>query len=89
MHLMLKGTYVLLAVTVAGCAGAAVTQQSQTAPLSSARPTQIVVYPFAVDPSDVTLNQSFFQRTYRSISGEDESAQQLQIARDTAENVLS
>jgi len=87
MHFMLKRTYMLLAVTIAGCAGAAVTQQSQTAPMTSARPTQIVVYPFAVEPSDITLNQGFFQRTYRSVSGEDESAQQLQIARDTAENV--
>ena len=79
--------YLLLALAAFGCAGAQVTQQSEAAPISSAPPTQLYVYPFAVDPSDVTLNQGFFQKTYRNMSGEDQSADQLQIARHTAQNV--
>ncbi len=75
------------AIALAGCAGASVTQQSQGVPVTSARPRQIVVYRLAVDPSDVTLNQSIVQRAYRSVSGENETAQQHQLARDTAENI--
>ncbi|MFZ0890469.1 MAG: DUF4410 domain-containing protein [Candidatus Binataceae bacterium] len=87
MGIKLNRICVLLTVALAGCAGASATQQATMAPAVSARPTQIVVYPFSVDPSDVTLNQSIIQRAYRNVSGEDESAQQLKIAHDTAENV--
>lgn len=74
-------------VAVAGCAGAKVTQQSQSYPVEWTRPSQIVVYPLAADPSDVTHNQSIIQTTYKSVSGDNENAAQLQIARDTAELV--
>ncbi len=77
----------LMAVALAGCAGATATTQMQSLPSENARPSSMVVYPFAVDPSDITLNQSIFQRAYRNISGENQSAQQDKIARDTAENV--
>ena len=36
------------AIIVAGCAGAKTTQQSYQAPISNARPSAIVIYPFAV-----------------------------------------
>jgi uncharacterized protein DUF4410 len=85
---MIHRAGLLLAIVAAGCAGASVTQQTQSAaPAAGARPSQIVVYPFAVDPSDITLNQGFFQRAYREYSGENENAQQSQIAHDTAHNV--
>ncbi len=87
MGIRLKQMCLLLSAALVGCAGASATQQSAMSPAVGARPTQIVVYPFSVDPSDVTLNQSIIQRAYRSVSGEDESAQQLKIAHDTAENV--
>ncbi len=77
----------VVAAALAGCAGASATQQSSMAPAASARPTQIVVYPFSVDPSDVTLNSSIIQRAYRNASGENESDQQDKIAHDTAENL--
>lgn len=77
----------LLALAAAGCAGAQVTQQSQAVPVTTSRPAQIVVYPFAVSVDDVTLNQGIIASTYRNISGEDQTAQQLQVAKDTAHNV--
>ena len=79
--------YLLLAVAALGCASAKVEQQSDVAPVSNARPSQLFVYPFAVDPSDVTLNQGFFQKTYRSLSGKSEGAEQSQIAHQTAQNI--
>lgn len=79
--------WMLLALVIAGCAGASATQQFQSAPVETSRPTQIVVYPFAVNPDEITLNQSFLQRVYRNYSGVDQSAQQTQIAHQTAENV--
>ncbi len=77
----------LLALAAAGCAGAQVTQQSQAVPITTSRPAQIVVYPFAVSVDDVTLNQGIIASTYRNVSGEDQTAQQLQVAKDTAHNV--
>jgi Domain of unknown function (DUF4410) len=78
---------VLLAVVAAGCAGAQVTSQTAQAPISSGRPDAIVIYPFAVTPSEVTLNQGFFQVAYRNWSGTDQTADQLQIADQTAQNI--
>src|SRR3984893_16821878 len=82
-----RGLYVLCAAVLAGCASAKVTQQAQTLPAHWTRPSQIVVFPFAVDPSEITLNQSVIQETYRSASGDNESAAQLEIARATADLV--
>jgi hypothetical protein len=74
-------------VVLAGCAGASVSDHAQTAPVNDSRPAQIIVYPFATNPNEVSLNQSVFQRAYRSVSGEDSNAKQDQIADDTAHNV--
>jgi hypothetical protein len=83
----IRRLYVLCAAVLAGCASAKVTQQAQTLPAHWTRPSQIVVFPFAVDPSEITLNQSVIQKTYRSASGDNESAAQLEIARATADSV--
>jgi hypothetical protein len=72
---------------LAGCASAAVTQQAQRGPADYDRPTQIVVYPFAADATDVTLNQSIIQKAYRGATSDNENAAQLQIARDTTQAV--
>jgi Domain of unknown function (DUF4410) len=84
---MVHGIYALFAIVMAGCASAKVTQQGQGLPAHWTRPSQIVVFPFAVDPSEITLNQSVIQKTYRSASGDNESAAQLEVARATADSV--
>ena len=83
----MRRLFLALILVTAGCAGASSTPQSQAVPANSARPRLIVVYPFSVDPSDITLNQSIVQRAYRSVSGTDESAQQEKIAHDIAANI--
>ncbi len=83
----LRGMYGLFALAAFGCAGAQVTQQSSAAPISAGPPTAVVVYPFAVDASDVSLNSGIFQVAYRNMSGEDQSAQQVQLAHQTAQNI--
>jgi hypothetical protein len=75
--------HVVCAFVLAGCASAAVTQQAQRGPADYDRPTQIVVYPFAADAAEVTLNQSIIQKAYRGATGDNENADQLQIAHDT------
>jgi hypothetical protein len=77
----------LLAVTALGCAGAQVTQSSSSAPITATQPTAVVVYPFAVDTSDVSLNSGIFQTAYRNMSGENQGAEQLQLAHQTAQNI--
>lgn len=79
--------YILCAFALAGCASASVTQQAQSGPADYNRPTQIVVYPFAADPAEVTLNQSIIQKAYRGATGDNENAEQLQIAHDTAQAI--
>jgi Domain of unknown function (DUF4410) len=83
----IKRYYLLFTVALVGCSTASVSQQSQSIPINNSRPTQIVVYPFAVDTTEVTLNQSIVQRAYRSVSNDNESAQQKKIAHDTAHNI--
>ena len=83
----IKLSYLLLALTLAGCASASVTEEKQNVPINSTRPAQIVVYPFAADSAEVTLNQSIVQRAYRSMSNQDASLQQTKIAHETARSI--
>jgi biotin carboxyl carrier protein len=83
----LRLLYVLCTLVLAGCASAAVTQQTQRQPADFDKPTQIVVYPFAADANEVTLNQSIIQKAYRGATSENENAAQLQIAHDTAQDI--
>ncbi len=75
---------VSLAIALAGCAGASVANQASSMPVNSNRPTTVYVYPFAVTADDVTLNQGFFQKTYRDMSNENETQSQLELAQSTA-----
>jgi hypothetical protein len=85
---LLKRAGLFCCIVLIGCAGAKVGQEIQSAPApTNAPPSQIIVYPFAVDSSDVSLNSSIFQRAYRSVSDANVDAQQDQIAHDTAQNV--
>jgi Domain of unknown function (DUF4410) len=87
MHLCKKRLVpVVLAALVAGCSA---TSEQVTAahPLVAQKPDVIVVYPFAVDPEDVTLNQGFFESTYRNVAGKDETAEQHDIAQNAAEDI--
>lgn len=79
--------YTLSVFLLAGCAGASATTRSQIAPVNKDVPSQIVIYPLATSPSEITLNQSIVQRAYRHVSGEDASAAQLQLARQVAQDV--
>ncbi len=87
MNIRKKAMFVVLAVVLSGCAGASVSDRTQAASLYGTEPAQIVVYPFATNPDQVTLNQSFLQRSYREMSGENVEAQQSTIADQTAQNV--
>jgi hypothetical protein len=77
----------LLALVAFGCAGAKVTQQSESAPVLAGPPTQIFVYPFAANASDVSLNSSIFQVAYRNMTDSNQTEDQLQLARQTAQNI--
>lgn len=80
--------FLLLPITLSACAAAKVANETQNAPAATAtRPDQIVIYPFAVNATDVMLNQSIVQRAYRNVSGEDQSASQQKVATETASNV--
>ena len=75
------------AIIAASCAGAKVTEQSSQASIAGARPSAVVIYPFAVSPSEVSLNQGIFQKAYIAMSGANQTDQQVQLADQTAQNV--
>lgn len=79
--------YLLLSLAAFGCAGAQVTQSSSAAPISTSPPTAVIIYPFAANASDVSLNSSILQVAYRNMSDSNETAVQLQIAHQTAQNI--
>lgn len=67
-----------LITVVTGCAGASVaTQQENQAPTVSSRPASVFVYPFAVSPGEVSLNQGLTadQATLAQQAAEDMAAQ--------------
>jgi Domain of unknown function (DUF4410) len=83
----LKKLLVLAMIGLAGCAGAAVTQQAQQTPVPTQHRARVVVYPFAVDPQEVSLNRGFIQKTYRAVTAANEDDKQAAIADDLSQSV--
>jgi hypothetical protein len=81
----------MMAAALTACAGASVAPQANGLPASPNRPTTVYVYPFAVNSQDVTLNQGFFQKTYRSLTGSqaDQDQGQDQLAEQTAQDLAA
>ena len=80
--------FLTLSISIAACAGAKVADQTENAPAANvAQPNQIVIYPFASDANEVSLNSSIVQRAYRNVSGTDQTAEQHKIATDTASDL--
>jgi hypothetical protein len=57
------------------------------APITGGRPSQIIVFPFATSTADVTLNQGLGAPLYSNYTGEDQTAQQAQLAHSKAQNI--
>ncbi|HUA32548.1 MAG TPA: DUF4410 domain-containing protein [Candidatus Binataceae bacterium] len=77
----------LLSLAIAGCAGASSQSVSQSAPVVNQPPSQIVVYHFAVDTADVTLNQGLIQKSYRAMTDADENTDEHNLALAAAEDI--
>jgi hypothetical protein len=76
----------LLAMSIVGCSPASINPGITEQPVSTGKPSQIVVYDFAVSSSEVTQNQSILQRAYRAVSenAEQQQASQMQTGHETA-----
>lgn len=83
-RLQKKWLLLLAAVTIAGCASASVSPGINGQPISNRRPSYVYVYPFAVSAQEVTLNQGFFQQTYRNLSDSNQNQSQIQLGDQTA-----
>jgi Domain of unknown function (DUF4410) len=81
----------VFACALAACPGASVAPQANGLPASPNRPATAYVYPFATSSSEVTLNQGFFQRTYRSFSDSEGQQEQSEtgLATQTADDLAS
>ncbi|MGO9603193.1 MAG: DUF4410 domain-containing protein [Candidatus Binataceae bacterium] len=63
--------------------------QVEGAPVVSGRPSQIMVFPFATSTADVTLNQGLGAKLYREYTDNNQTADQAQLARATAQNICT
>jgi len=81
--------YFVGALISIGCAAAQVTTNMANAPLTNAPPTEVVVYDFAVNASEVTLNSGFIQRAYRDLSNSSTGQDRFQIAQQTAHTLAT
>ncbi len=78
---------VLGMIGLVGCADAAVTQQAERTPVLSQYPARVIVYPFAVDPDEVSLNSGFIHKAYRVVTATNEDEKQVAIADDLSQSV--
>jgi Domain of unknown function (DUF4410) len=76
-------TAIMLVVGLSGCAQTMV-QQRYEQPTAGpvVRPSQVVVYDFAVSAADVSENQGFFAAVRNSLSDTTENERELAIARE-------
>lgn len=87
MNRYLKSILWLAAIVgIIGCSASS-EQVSIAQPKVQAKPEIIVVYPFAVDAEDVTLNQGFFESVHRDWTNANETAEQHDIAQNAAEDI--
>ncbi|QSA97853.1 DUF4410 domain-containing protein [Methylococcus sp. EFPC2] len=77
--------YLMLAMVITGCAGTAVQTRSEIASAGLARPKQINVYDFAVNPSEIQQNSGPLARLMRSSSASEQTAEQMAIGREVAD----
>jgi Domain of unknown function (DUF4410) len=80
---------ILFALILTGCSPASITRGTSVQPANASRPTQVIVYDFAVSSSEVTENQSIFQRAYRAVSmnHEQQQASELKAGHETAKDL--
>jgi hypothetical protein len=80
------GTATIAAIALVGCAATTVQVEGENA-AQLPRPSVVLVHRFAVNASEVTENQGFFQQTIDSAEGETASEKSAQIARDVSESL--
>jgi hypothetical protein len=85
----LRGCILLMIIGLVGCTPASINPGATAQPVSASKPSQILVYDFAVSASEVTQNQSIFQRAYRAVSenAEQQQASQLETGHEAAKDL--
>jgi len=91
-----KSVCALLALAISACSGSSENiiagatssaAQTESTPIAGGRPSQIIVFPFSTNAAQVTLNQGIGAKIYREYSGENQTAEQAQLADATAQNI--
>lgn len=88
MRLMLSFKSILvlaLLLLAAGCAKTNVKTTNQVGYTGLPRPQQVLVYNFAVSPADIKENSGLFAKIGRSMEGGSQTAEEIQIGRETAD----
>ena len=80
-----KSLYLVLLLGTIGCASANVTPQDTQLVASPVRPSQVVIYDFAVTPDEVSQNSGLLHQAYRATMEDFEQRQQGQL--DTGNKV--
>jgi hypothetical protein len=77
----------LIIITAAGCGAATVKPTYESTNYGAPRPNMVLVYRFAINGDEVTLNQGFFSRIDRSMGSASLTQDEQQTARKAAQRL--
>lgn len=75
----------VLALLAAACAKSNVRTTQEVAYTGLPRPDRVMVYNFAVSPSEVKTNSSFFAKIGRAVSDSNQTAEEIELGREVAD----
>lgn len=85
LHLFRLVCLIALTLLAAGCAKTNVRTTEEVSYTGLARPQRVLIYNFVVSPDDIKQNSSVFAKLGRGLSGSNQTAEELQLAREVAD----
>lgn len=76
---------IALTLLAAGCAKTNVRTTEEVSYTGLPRPQRVLIYNFVVSPDDIKQNSSVFAKLGRGMNGGDQTAEQIQLAREVAD----
>jgi hypothetical protein len=78
-----------LLLLVSACAKTNVRTNNEIAYTGMPRPSQVLVYRFAVSPDDIKQNSSFFAKLGRNMEGKNQTAEEIELGNEVADALAS
>lgn len=75
----------MLLSLLVGCAKTQVMTMNEVAVSGLQKPSQVLIYNFAVSPRDIAENSSIFAKIARNVQNQDQTAEEMQLGREVAD----